>query len=177
MPCSIPLKTGTNQKRKTMVDLALHFDICLGRFDRKWVSTAVYRHGIEAASRGTAARATDKKVLTFLFAPHDGFDDVLPLFDQLRVQCNYSHVETAKCLQYQCQNFHVLDGNWKINCSHSATPVQVSYCCVYVCRKRLKRFSRIEVTFTSTAYDAQRCNSYRLASSRPRKCQSLSLSR
>ncbi|OWA54443.1 hypothetical protein BV898_18846 [Hypsibius exemplaris] len=53
-----------------------------GKFDRKWVSTACYRHEVEAA-------CDDHRFITTLFSSYNSFDENLPVLEQLRVRKSY----------------------------------------------------------------------------------------
>jgi hypothetical protein len=92
-------------------------------FDRKWVSTAFYRHEIESELRETPG------LIDTLFNSYNSFDAILPQLEASRISRSYPHGElTPRCRKYKCQFFDIFDGIWSINHAHCAAPVTVLVC-------------------------------------------------
>jgi hypothetical protein len=97
--------------------------------DRKWISTAFYRHQIEQELRN------EGKYIRTIFSSYNSFDEILPFLEKVRAQKSYPHLEKADCQKYLCKFFQIIDGFWGNNFPHCAAPMQVSKhalisCCV-----------------------------------------------
>ena len=87
-------------------------------FDRKWLSTAWYRHEIECELR-------ERNLISTLFSSYNSFDEILPFIERLYMTEGFPHIPTSRCELYQCRYFLVADAIWSINFAHCAAPVQV----------------------------------------------------
>ncbi|OQV14917.1 hypothetical protein BV898_10948 [Hypsibius exemplaris] len=68
----------------------------------------------------------DESTQHFSLQPKNGFDEILPYIERLYIAKGFPHIPSARCNDYNCLFFFVIDAIWGINFAHCAAPVKVS---------------------------------------------------
>jgi hypothetical protein len=89
--------------------------------NRKWISIAFYRTGVEAELRERPG------MINTPISSYNGFDELFPIFEKLYVSEGFPHVPGKRCALYKCLYFFVIDAIWTINFPICAAPVQVRH--------------------------------------------------